>query len=180
MKLDKQFKLHKACDQDKDGYRPSLKCVHYDGTTLVSIDGHIMAMVRPEAGSDEEGNIPMQAFSEVTKGKKGDAVLTTQDGKVIFGDNGSTQTMDLVDEPFPNWEQVLPTGIKEKPVMVLKFNVNLLKRLSEAMGSTNGEVTLYFGNSTLSDQDGTLTPTGPIPVEVDNTQADGILMPIRL
>jgi len=188
MQVSKQFKLHKACDNDKGSLRPALQSIHFDGKNLVATNGHILAVVKPEIDkNDKPGNIPMKAFIEASKigTKKENAKLTTTEHQVKIGENGNGQAFDLILDKFPDWQAVMPSKeIKEKPVFKLRFNVDNLKRLTEAMGSTTGIVTLYFSNENMDDH-GYLTCERAIPITVDDAyersdnNSQGILMPVR-
>ena len=186
MQVSKQFKLHKACA--KDALRPALQSIHFDGENLVATNGHILAIVKPLTDkNDQPGNIPIKAFIEASKmgTKKEEAKLTIESNQVKIGENGNGQAFDLVQELFPEWEKIMPNPkIKEKPVFKLRFNVDLLKQLSEAMGSTTGIITMYFSNDNMSDGKGYLTCQSAIPVTVDdqydenNNDSQGIIMPV--
>ena len=106
MQISKKFKLHKACDQDKQNLRPALKTVHFDGTNLVATDGHILAVIKPKVDKNEKpGNIPARAFQDAQKigTKKTDNLITIVNNHVEITDKSQNnkQSYELSTEKFP-------------------------------------------------------------------------------
>ena len=184
MQISKNLKLHKACSNDDR--RPALTGVYYDGKHLVACDGHVLVEIKipkeEQKNLKEPKIIPKKVFQEITKGKRAEiGEFEVNGNKVKIGSNGSTQTFDIIEEPYPDYERVIPED--KKPVLKVNLDANLLKNLADALGSVDGIVSLTFTNDNLNEYDGYLTCEAAIPVEAVHDESGfekrAIIMPCR-
>ncbi len=181
MRINKDFKLHKAVETDKKSKRNAIKGIMFDkkNSRLIATNGHILAITPvEECQKDVSCIIPAKAYSETIK-TTNPTIETSkkkQNNIKINSINGDSNIYEAItEEKYPDYERVLPED--DKPVVELKFNAKLLYNLSQALG--NDIVTLTLTNDTLDDYNGYLVAINAIKVTAQMQDSYGILMPWR-
>lgn len=181
MKIDKNFKIEKACSVDK--LRVVLHHVHIEDGKAVATDGRMMAVVPCEHEKNESGiNIHKETLVKV---QKGCGKYMIPDIKVSKGANVTEFTAPDntiykdTNVDFPNWKCVLPDS--SRPVKRIGLDAELLLRLSEALGNdkkSGHKVIIEIG----LDCEGKLNPTDAFKILPSSTKSEayGILMPVRV
>lgn len=175
MKLAKIHKLESAVS--KDDTRPAIMQPFVQGGRAIATDGKILASVpiETEEGEDvEERKIPLDALKAGRKasGKLwADIPLTfTETACSILG--GASFPLQHADIRTPRIDEIISARLeKEEAAFSVTLDIDLLKRLSEALGTE--KLTLNF-----KDEKSIITalPSGP---ENRDNKSFGLLMPIR-
>lgn len=175
MKIAKIHKLESACS--KDDTRPSITQPFIQGGRAIATDGKILvsASIETEEGEEVEGKkIPLDALKAGRKasGKLwADVSLTfTETACAILG--GASFPLQHVDVSAPRVAEIVSARLeKEEATFSVTLDIDLLKRLSEALGTE--KVTLNFkDNQSII----TMLPSG---CENRDNRSFGLLMPIR-
>lgn len=175
MKIAKIHKLEAVCSKDET--RPGITQPFVQNGRCIATDGRMLASVpvETEEGEDVEGKkIPLDAIKAARKasGKLWpDMPFTfTESHCSILG--GASFPLHHVDVQAPKVAEIVSARMeKEEATFSVTLDVDLLKRLSEALGSE--KVTLNF----KSDKDIiTVLPSGD---QSRDNKSFGLLMPIR-
>lgn len=175
MKLSKIHKLESAVS--KDDTRPGIMQPFIQGGRCIATDGKILASVpiQAEEGEEVEGKkIPLDAIKAGRKasGKLWpDIPLTfTETHCSILG--GASFPLHHVDVQVPRVAEIVSAKLeREEATFSVTIDVDLLKRLSEALGTE--KLTLNFKDSQ------SIITALPSGVENRDNKAFGLLMPIR-
>jgi len=175
MKIAKIHKLEAACS--KDDTRPGITQPFVQGKRCIATDGKMLASVpiEVEEGEEVEGKkIPLDALKAARKasGKLWpDMPFTFSETHCsILG--SASFPLHHVDVSAPRVAEIVSSKLeKEEATFCVTLDVDLLKRLSEALGTE--KVTLCF-----KDEKSVITAL-PSGTENRDNKAFGLLMPIR-
>ena len=170
MKVSQRYKIESACSPDKLRLGGVLTRIALDCSTalpvLVATDGHILAVVPAEACKEEAGFVTAESLKAARKAtpKKAETMELLCNGSLAVP-NGPSFPRPNDGLTFPRWQAVIPT---EAPVLTVAFDVALLVRLAEAIGSD--KVVLEISN-----------PNHAIRVRpyMNDTEAYGVMMPLK-
>src|SRR5574343_374273 len=135
-------KLQSICPvkPQRRGYAMAYDGVHYNSTHAVATDGLILAIAPKVPG--EPDNVTLKFDSPKLKSKAHEAVEYQHD--VITGKlcNGFGDTAEIIDQPFINWEQVIPNEINNPDDWVcVSLDAALLKRLADVISASDTKKT---------------------------------------
>ena len=137
---------------------------------LTVTNGHALICYPVEPGKEDNGGvIPVDLFA-TAKDAKNPSNEYFINGTAKRSCDELTQEMKLIEDRFPDYEAVMPTGA---PTFEIGFNLELLKMVSDAVPVENGakNVKLSFNSSTSA-------------VRFETTQHEkkitGIIMPVRI
>ena len=156
----------------KDGLKPALCGALFEPekSRLTVTNGHALISYPVEPGKDDNGGvIPVDLFP-TAKDAKNPSNEYFINGTAKRSCNGLTQETQLIEERFPDYEAVMPTGA---PTFEIGFNLELLKMVADAVPVENGakNVKLSFDSSISA-------------VRFETTQHEkkitGIIMPVRI
>lgn len=175
MKIAKIHKLEAACSKDET--RPGITQPFIQNGRCIATDGRMLASVPVETEDNEEvegKKIPLDALKAARKasGKLwADMPFTfTESHCSILG--GASFPLHHVDVVSPKVAEIVSARLeKEEAVFSVTLDVDLLKRLSEALGSE--KITLNF-----KDEKSIITVL-PSGTENRDNKSFGLLMPIR-
>jgi hypothetical protein len=175
MKLAKIHKLESACS--KDDTRAAIMQPFIQNGRCIATDGKMLASVPIEAeeGEEVEGKkIPLDAIKAARKasGKLWlDMPFTFSETHCsILG--GASFPLHHVDVVSPRVAEIVSSKLeKEEAAFCVTLDVDLLKRLSEALGTE--KITLCFKD------DKSVITVLPSGLENRDNKAFGLLMPIR-
>lgn len=172
LRLPKRAKPSKALG--KSLMRPKLTRAHvsdvYGQRELIVTDSYVIGRI-PVADDVPLGPIAAEALKRIEKGDKHEF---TDDGAVQFHDiDGTPITYSAPEQEDIFAKEPIEFAPGSKGVLRLALNPELLKNLAEALGAASGvRLEIPF------DYDGVAAPRG-IRVTVQNSAAEGLLMPIR-
>lgn len=175
MKIAKIHKLESACS--KDDTRPAINQPFVQNGRCIATDGKMLASVpiETEEGEDVEGKkIPLDAIKAARKasGKLWpDMLLNFTDTHCsILG--GASFPLHHLDVVAPRVAEIVSSKLeREESAFCVTLDVDLLKRLSEALGTE--KITLCFKD------DKSVITALPSSTESRDNRAFGLLMPIR-
>lgn len=175
MKLAKIHKLESAVS--KDDTRPAIMQPFIQGGRAIATDGKILASVpiETEEGEDvEERKIPLDALKAGRKasGKLwADVLLSfTETHCSILG--GTSYPLQHVDVVAPRVAEIVSAKLeKEEAAFSVTIDIDLLKRLSEALGAEKLTLNFKDAQSII-----TALPSGS---ENRDNKSFGLLLPIR-
>lgn len=176
MKIAKIHKLESAVS--KDDTRPAIMQPFVQGGRAIATDGKILASVpiETEEGEDvEERKIPLEALKAARKasGKLWpDMLLTfTETHCQILG--GASFPLHHTELRAPRVAEIISAKLeKEEATFSVTLDVDLLKRLSEALGAE--ALTLHFKDSN------SIVTVIPSDHKNAENKSFGLLMPIRI
>lgn len=181
MKIPSVCKIEACCSTDKSRLVLSAAWLNVEKNELVSINGMCMAVVPVETGEhDVTGFVTPEsiAMSRKIEGKKGQVQIDCNGALAVI--DGPTYKRPQFDDlgTFPRYEQVIPKEEEYKNGFKVAFNVDLLKKIADAIGTSG--VVLEF-----SEKDGELRAIRVRPSALNEDKAPspmafGILMPMRL
>jgi DNA polymerase III sliding clamp (beta) subunit (PCNA family) len=181
MKIPSVCKIEACCSTDKNRAVLTSCWLNAEKKELVSINGHCMTVMPVEIGEhDATGYVTPEsiAMSRKIAGKKGQVEIDCNGALAVT--NGPTYRRPQVDDlgTFPRYEQVIPNEDEYKAGFKVAFNVDLLKKISDALGTSG--VVLEF-----SEKDGELhairvRPSALNEDKVPSPMAFGVLMPMQL
>jgi hypothetical protein len=175
MKLAKIHKLESACSKDET--RPAIIQPFIQGGRCIATDGRMLASVPIEAeeGEEIEGmRIPLDALKAARKATLKmipdlSLTLTEKSVSVLSGASFPVQHFDVT---LPKVAEIVSAKLeKEEAAFSVTLDIDLLKRLSEALGTE--KITLNF-----KDEKSIITVL-PSGLENRDNKAFGLLMPIR-
>jgi hypothetical protein len=181
MKIPSVCKIEACCSTDKSRLVLSAAWLNVEKKELVSVNGMCMAVLPVETGEhDVTGFVTPEsiAMSRKISGKKGTVEIACN-GSLAVTDGPTYQRPDVDDlGTFPRYEQVIPKEDEYKSGFKVAFNVDLLKKIADALGTSG--VVLEF-----SEKDGQLhairvRPSALKEDKAPSPMAFGVLMPIRL
>lgn len=165
MRIDENKKIWLACADDEIDSRRQLQCIKYDGKTLLATDGRIIAVI--DADTDKEDydkNFPFLIhadFFKLAKVRAGqidksfriykEQIETDMDHngrKIKF--NHEKLKHYPVKENLDKITKILKRNISNEQSFMVAINVDYLKNLAEALGSTN--IILYLDPAKLSEK----------------------------
>ena len=156
----------------KDGLKPALCGALFEPekNRLTVTNGHALICYPVEPGKEDNGGvIPVDLFA-TAKDAKNPSNEYFINGTAKRSCDELTQEMKLIEDRFPDYEAVIPTG---KPTFEIGFNLELLKMVADSVPVENGakNIKMSFDDS-LS------------PVRFETTQHEkkitGIIMPVRI
>ena len=124
--------------------------------TMVATDGRRLAMVEKELEfpKDNEKDIilPSKAVQELQRSLNGesDVVITLQKSQLCFKFDNLTLYSKLIDDVYPNFEQVIPRDCAQKVAIDRKMLLDALDRVSVMTLDDTHSTRLSFDNNCLT------------------------------
>jgi DNA polymerase-3 subunit beta len=124
--------------------------------TLVATDGRRLAMIEHEiefpAESEGDFVLPSKSAAELIHilGDVGDVRIFMQKGQAVFEAGDTTLSTKLIDNIYPNYRQVIPSGCDERVVVAREELINALRRVSLMRSEKSVSARLTFANNNLS------------------------------
>ena len=175
MKLAKIHKLESAVS--KDDTRPAIMQPFIQGGRAIATDGRMLASVpiETEEGEEVEGmRIPVDALKAARKATlklfpDSTLTLTEKSASVLSGASFPVLHPEVV---LPKVAEIVSAKLeKEEAAFCVTLDIDLLKRLSEALGTE--KITLCFKD------DKSVITVLPSGLENRDNKSFGLLMPIR-
>ena len=159
----------------KDGLKPALCGALFEPekSRLTVTNGHALISYPVEPGKDDNGGvIPVDLFA-TAKDAKNPSNEYFINGTAKRSCDGLTQETQLIEDRFPDYESVIPTGA---PDYEIGFDLELIKQVADAMPKGND------GKKTVK-----LSFYGPVSAARFESSAHrnekritGVIMPVRL
>ena len=123
--------------------------------TLVATDGRRLAMIEREiefpAESEGDFVLPSKSAAELIHilGDEGDVRIFMQNGQAVFEAGDTTLSTKLIDNIYPNYRQVIPSGCDERVVVGREELMNALRRVSMMRSEKSVSARLTFADNRL-------------------------------
>ncbi|MGI6099232.1 MAG: DNA polymerase III subunit beta [Kiritimatiellia bacterium] len=123
--------------------------------TLVATDGRRLAMIEREIEFpvEAEGDfvLPSKSAGELIHilGDEGDVRIFMQNGQAVFEAGDTTLSTKLIDNIYPNYRQVIPSGCDERVVVGREELMNALRRVSMMRSEKSVSARLTFADNRL-------------------------------
>jgi hypothetical protein len=195
MKVDKCYKLHRACANESTPYNLAGAVLdrHDETPWLVATDGRMLARIPVSNADTDDGDalIPADAIKHATGGKKSTLGEIVCNGTIRASRGPNDPVAEFAAEKdfrFPPWREVIPT-LNAPLTDVVEFGINAhsLSALADAIGSSSGVVRIRLqvnrdGGDRLFLPNGERRPDVDAAMLVDSPQtrgegALGIIMP---
>lgn len=124
--------------------------------TMVATDGRRLALVENELEfpKDAEKDIvlPSKAVQEIQRslGSEGDVSIMVQKTQICFNLGNVTIYSKLMDEPYPNYRQVIPQDCELEVIIDRQLMINALERASVMSMDETHSTKLKFENGKLT------------------------------